>query len=194
MTEPSWANAAERNRRNAAELYNGLSDPVLEAPELPAAASPASNPALNRSAETVGRSLGNAVAGARNLPRQIDKLRSRIHLVPGREAVASSASHLKESALETAAEWRDAAENKAEELKQRVEPYINAATERTNRRVDELRLEARRRINSLRRSARERLAKARHLGEEQPLAVIGACAATAFVLGIVLRVRRSNCD
>lgn len=189
MAEPSWANAAERNRQNPVAAPNPselAGDPQLDVPKLPAQASPASNPALNRSAETVGRRLGNAVAG-------IDKLRSRIHLVAGQQAAAAT-SHIKEAARETAAEWRDAAEETAEELKQRVEPYINAATERTNQRVDELQQEAQRRINSLRRSAQNWVDQGRVMANERPLVVIGACAGACFLLGIALRVRRSNCD
>lgn len=194
MAEPLWANAAERNRQNpVAKLYNELSDPGLDVPELPAEASPASNPALNRSAETVGRSLGNAVAGARSLPRQLDKLRSRIHLVAGRQ-VAATTSQMKDAALETAAEWRDAAEEKVEELSQRIKPYIDAASDRTNQRIDELRCEAQRRIDHLRQTARQWLAKGGRFGQKHPQVVVGACAVAAFALGIALRVRRSNCD
>jgi len=198
MAEASRTKTAERNPQNPAAaapesiLRTGI--PQLDEPELPAKASPANKPALNRSAETVGRSLGNAVAGSRSLPRQIDKLRSRIHLLPSREAIGASASQVKDAALETAADWRDAAEAKAVELKQKADPYISTVADRTNEHFEQLRRGARRRIDNWRRRAQYWLGEARRLPSRRPMVIVGACAAAAFALGVALRVRRSNCD
>jgi len=197
MAEASRTNSAERNLQDPAaapEWMGRAGTPQLDRPELPAKASPASNPALNRSAETVGRSLGNAVAAAQNLPRQIDRLRSRIHVVPGREAAGTTASNVKDAALETAAEWRDAAEARAYEMRQKAESYLSTVADRTNDSLDELRREARVKTDRLRRRAQGWLAAARRMPSERPLVVVGACAAAAFTLGVLLRVRRSNCD
>jgi len=167
-------------------------EPQLNLPELPGFPSPTNSPALNRSAEVVGRSVGTAVAGVRSLPRRIDKLRSRIHLVSGREALAESALEVMESAAETAAHWRDEAEERITELHDEAGAYTYRAADRANRRLQELQRRTVRRIDVLRRNARELLADVRHWGSEQPLQAIGACTAAAFVLGVALRVWRSN--
>lgn len=194
MAEASRPNVAGRNMHNPA----GARDPEvlpgtrLDPPELPERASPASNPALNRSAQAVGRGVGTAVAGVRRLPQQLDKLRSRIHLVPGRESAAGAMADIKDSALETAADWRNAAEDTLGEFKDRAESYSYQVADRTNRSLEELRRRTEWRIAKLRRTARQWLVIARHWESEQPLRVIGCCAAAAFVAGVALRIWRSN--
>ncbi len=194
MAEASRPNVAGRNMHNPA----GARDPEvlpgtrLDPPELPERATPASNPALNRSAEAVGRGVGTAVAGVRRLPQQLDKLRSRIHLVPGRESAAGAMADIKDSALETAADWRNAAEDTLGEFKDRAESYSYQVADRTNRSLEELRRRTEWRIVALRRTARQWLVIARHWESEQPLRVIGSCAAAAFVAGVALRIWRSN--
>lgn len=196
MAETSRPNVAGRNMHNPAGAWDpGVPpDARLDEPELPERASPASNPALNRSAEAVGRGVGTAVAGVRRLPQQLDKLRSRIHLVPGRERAAGAMADIKDSALETAADWRNAAEDTLGELKGRAETYRYEVADRTNRSLEELRHRTQWRIVELRRTARQWLVIARHWESEQPLQVIGSCVAAAFVAGVALRVWRSNHD
>jgi ElaB/YqjD/DUF883 family membrane-anchored ribosome-binding protein len=169
-------------------------DVQLDRPELPERASLASNPALNRSAEVVGRGVGTAVAGVRRLPQTIDRLRSRIHLVPARQGGSSTISDIKESALETAADWRNAAEDTIGELKDRAETYSHDVADRTNRSLEELRHRTEWRIIELRRTARQWLMMARRWESEQPLQVIGSCAALGFAAGVALRIWRSNRD
>jgi len=191
MAKASRPNVAGHNMPNPAGA--GDSD-VLHDPELPQRTSRASNPALNRSAQAVGRGVGTAVAGVRRLPQQLDKLRSRIHLVPGRESAAGAMADIKDSALETAADWRNAAEDTLGELKDRAETYSYEVVDRTNRRLEELRRRTEWRIVELRRTARQWLVIARHWESERPLQVIGSCAAAALVAGVALRVWRSNRD
>ncbi len=196
MAEP-WPNAFGRNVQyptGAPERSEAIPESQLDLPELPGSAGPANNPALNRSAEVVGRSVGAAVAGVRRLPHQLDRLRSHIHIVSGRGDVAGSVSSLKDSALDKAAEWRDAAEDTVDELKERAEVYTYAITDRANRRLEELWHRTEWRVHLLRRRVRVWLGDARHWDTERPLQVIGGCAAAAFVLGVALRIWRSNSE
>ena len=160
----------------------------LDLARLPEHASPANNPALNRSAEAVGRGVGNAVAGVRRLPQQIEKLRSKIHLVPG---PALSAEALQDSALHTVAEWRDAATEQIAGLKDEAERYAYAAAGRANHSIENLKRRLDWRVDNMRRSARHWLREAKKWEAERPLQVIAGCAALAFVVGVALRVRRN---
>jgi ElaB/YqjD/DUF883 family membrane-anchored ribosome-binding protein len=156
-------------------------------------ASPASSPALNRSAAAVGRGVGTAVAGVRRLPHQFDKLRSHIHLVPRREA-AAAVSEMYDSACEAAADWRDAAEETAVELKARAETYTHEASERSNRMVEDLRRRIEMRTDTLRRGTRAWVETARQWEAHQPLKFVAGCAMLTFAAGVALRVWRSSHD
>lgn len=165
--------------------------PTAEFPELSRAATPAS-PALNRSAEVVGRSVGTAVAGVRSLPQQIDKLRSRIHLVGEREALEARLSRMGDSAAHTVAEWRDSAEERLSELGDKAEAYAYRVTDRANHGLEDVRRQVQRRIVFLGRTIRRRGADFGRLRSEHPLQVIGGLALAAFAAGVTLRVWRSN--
>jgi|SRR5579871_1122594 len=196
MAEPSRTNAAAVNTGKAAgaQAYSGDTEGPLSRPELPETASPASNPALNRSAEAVGRSVGTAIAEARRLPQRIEKLRSRIHLVPQREMMREPLQNLTDSAIETAAQWRDAAEDTLDELKDRAGSYTHEVAERTTRGWGELQRRIDVRTVELRRSARRWVSATRNWQRERPLQVIGVCAAAAFAAGVALRIWRSNLE
>lgn len=184
MADRSWINAANDVR------YPTGAEAALDLPELPERASPANSPALNRSAEAVGRGVGTAVAGVRGLPRQFDKLRSRIHVVGAREGSRS----VVEQARDTVERWREAAEQSTTELRDTAEGYTYELTDRTNRRLEDLRQRAVWRINRLRVVANRWLGQARHWQYERPLQLIGGCAAAAFAAGVALRIWRSNRD
>ena len=166
-----------------------VAEPALDLPELPERAAPASNPALNRSAQAVGRGVGTAVAGVRGLPRQFDKLRSRIHLV-GSQRSAS----LADEARNKVEQWREAAEQKTAEVKDRAELYAYEVTDRTNRRLEDFRQRTVWRINRLRVVANRWRGQARHWQYERPLQVIAGCAAAAFAAGVALRIWRSTSE
>jgi ElaB/YqjD/DUF883 family membrane-anchored ribosome-binding protein len=188
--------AAERKPDDSTgtpDLKDSAGEPPLSRPEIPQLASPAGNAALNRSAEAVGRGVGTAVASVRRLPGQFDKLRSRIHLVPKREA-AAAVSEICDSAREAAADWRDAAEETAAELKARAETYTREAAERSNRTMEDLWRRLEWRVDELRRSTRAWLETARQWEAEQPLKFVAGCAAAAFVVGVTLRIWRSSHD
>jgi ElaB/YqjD/DUF883 family membrane-anchored ribosome-binding protein len=196
MPEASRTDAAGMNTRKSPGTQSCSPDleAPLGAPELPETATPANNPALSRSAEVVGRSVGAAIAEARRLPQRIDKLRSRIHLVPQRDAVREPLQDLTDSAIETAAQWRDAAEDTLEELKDRAGSYSHEVAERTTRGWGELQRRIDLRTIELRRSARRWLAVTREWQRERPLRVVGICAAAAFAAGVALRIWRSNLE
>src|SRR5689334_9220887 len=164
-----------------AEQENELPGALSGLPELPERGTPARNPALNRSAETLGRSVGNAVVGVRELPRQFDKLRSRLQVV-GRGAGPSATMREKVEDL------RAAAEDKAAELKNKAEAYTYEASNRANRRLEELRQRAQWRINLLRVRTRRWIGEARHWEYERPFRVVALSAAAAFALGVALRI------
>lgn len=186
----AWRNSVgtDVHYPTGAEQEDELPGALSGLPELPERGTPARNPALNRSAESLGRSVGNAVVSVRELPRQFDNLRSRLQVV-GRGTGHSSAS-----VGETVDDLRAAAENKAAELKNKVESYTHDAANRASWRLEELRQRARWRINLLRVSTRRWVAEARHQEYERPFRVIAISAAAAFGLGVALRIWRSNSD
>ena len=187
MAEASRSDAVKRDINYPPGTREGsgpAEQPRLEVPELPQSASPASNPALNRSAEMVGRGVGTAVASVRRLPQQFGKLRSRIHLVPRGGAAAEE---IRDAAIEAAAEWRDAAEDTVSELTHRVKRYTHEASEEADRRWSVFRRQAEWRIRLLRRDVRR-------WQSERPELVIAVCAAAAFAAGVALRIWRSNHD
>ena len=155
-------------------------------PELPA---PASNPAWNRSAEAVGRGMGTAVNEVRRLPRRLDDLRSRIHLV-----ARESAHDVRNSAEATATELRDAAELGLLELADKAAVYTSEMGWRAGNRLDHLRREARWKLEAVRAIVRYRAANVRRWRPERPLQVIVVSASAALALGVLLRVWRSNRD
>jgi len=167
----------------------------LTLPELPEHGTHST--ALNRSAEVVGRSVGTAVAGVRSLP---GKVRSRLHLVGGRE-LRNTAMHATEqwheaaeewrdAALETVEDWREAAEQKASEMAETADRYTLRARYRLRQRL----LDWRYRAQRVQRRAWHRYRQAREWQPEEPLQVIAMCAGAAFLLGVTLRVWRSNSD
>ncbi len=145
------------------------------------------NPQLNRSAEALGRSMGNAVAGVKNLPRQFDRLRSKIHLVH-----AVDSSEYSTSSGEVVGEWRDALESSVAEAAETARKYRSIMAELASQRMRELRSVSQRRYFAVRRDLRHRLDKMHRFSSEEPLQFIAGCAATAFVVGVALRIGRSN--
>ena len=196
MAEPSRTDAARSDvkypTRAPDTTHSELDTEQLNLPELPESATPASNPALNRSAEAVGRGVGTAVAGVRRLPQQLGKLRSRIHLVPKTKHAEETISEIRDSAMEAAADWRDAAEDSIAEFKDRARTYTDEITERTNRRFEDLRQRAEWGVGALRRSAHAWLETARQCESDHPLRFVGACLAAGFVAGVALRIWRSG--
>ncbi len=148
----------------------------------------ASNAQLNRSAEAVGRTVGNAVAGVKSIPQQFDRLRSRIHLVdryPEPEGYSTSLA-------EVAEDWRDAVEDSVSEMSEAANRYRVEFLDRACERLIAFRHYSERGYFTLRRNLKHRLEKVGRVSREEPLQFIATCAAAAFVLGVAMRVRRSN--
>lgn len=156
---------------------------------LPATATPASNPAWNRSAEAVGRGVGTAVAEVRRIPGH---LKSRIHLVS--ERASASAGELRNSAEAKAAGLRDATEVGLLELADQAAVYASEIGGRAGDRIESLRRNAWWKLEALRTVVRYRMEEVRRWKPERPLQVIVVSASAAFALGVMLRVWRSNRD
>ena len=168
-------------------------EPLVAAPEalLPehsSVATPAGNSQLNRSAEAFGRGVGTAVAGVRNLPHQLDRLRSRIHLVGSRDDSADLTGH----GGDVAGEWRDAVESGFSEAAESARRYRGMFAEQASQRMQELRWLGERRFFALRRELRHRLDKVRRTSAEEPLKFVAGCVVAAFAMGVVVRLWRSN--
>jgi ElaB/YqjD/DUF883 family membrane-anchored ribosome-binding protein len=120
---------------------------------------------LNEAAEQIGSTVGRAVRTVKQLPDQLGSLKDRFTVIQGRSRGAASekARELKDAAGARARELKDAAGARARELKDAAGEQL----QRTRRRIDEI-------------------------VDEYPLQVILGAAAIAFLMGISLRVWRSN--
>lgn len=116
-------------------------------------------------AEQIGDTLGNAVARVRELTGRIENIRGRFRRIRG---------NAQEDIADTAGQLRATAEQ----------------------RLSQLRDNASRRVAGLRHAAARRVADARYrvdrVANERPLQFIAAAAGAAFLLGVTLRIWRSN--
>lgn len=177
-----WRTTAETPENSTSITPTEDAAVAANLPELPA---PASNPAWNRSAEAVGRSVGTAVSEVRRLPQRLDDLRSRIHLV---------SRNAGESAEAKAAELRDAAELGLLELADKAAVYTSEMGWRASSRLDNLRREAWWKLEAARTIVRHRAANVRRWRPARPVQVIVVSASAAFAVGVLLRIWRSNHD
>jgi hypothetical protein len=167
--------------------------------ELPAGDIPG-NPLINRSAESVGRTVGSAVSAVRHLPRRIDQARSQFRSAARERSARASAVVL---------EMMDTAEQRAERLREATESAISdwAHTARsagsqvgnqTAEAWDELRRMARARLDYAGRRAVAQWNYAQRTvsqwQQENPLRFVAVVAGTAFVIGAGLRIWRSSRD
>lgn len=167
-------------------------NPSEPLPELPATGSPATNPAWNRSAEAVGRGLGAAVSEVRSLPRRLDNLKSRIHLVS--KNAGGPVHDIRDTVEDRAAELRDTAELGLLELADKAALYTSEIGWRAGNRIESLRREAWWKLTAVRTILRHRAANLRRWRPERPLQVVVVSAGAAFALGVLLRIWRSNGD
>ena len=159
-----------------------MAEPVLRTPDTPnfdtypaptpsaERTLPAGNPGderLNETAEQIGASVGKAVRTVKQLPDQLGSLKDRFTVIRGRgqSAATEKAREMKDAAAERAREMKDAAAERARELRRTAGERL----QRTRRRIDQL-------------------------VDEYPLQVILGAAGVAFLLGVTLRVWRSNRD
>ena len=134
--------------------------------------------ALVETAEQIGATVGKAVRVVKQVPEQLGTLKDRFTVIRGRG---------QDVATEKARELKDIAGEKAREL-------TNAAGDKAR----ELRDAAAQGARELRRAAGEQLDRARRRADyvvsEYPVQVILGAAGVAFLLGVGLRVWRSNRD
>lgn len=188
-TDPNLHNQLDPRNSSMEESLFPTTEPLSELPKATKVEAPelSGNPHLNRSAQALGRGMGNAVAGVKNLPRQFDRLRSSIHLVRDTDA-----SEYLTSSGEVAGKWRDAVESGVAEAAETARKYQSIMSEAASRQVQELRNRSVRRYFAARRNLRHRLEKISRLSFEEPLRFVAGCAGAAFMLGVALRVWRSN--
>ena len=160
-------------------------DPTRELPE-EASASELSNgrnrvnPCLNDTAAAIGSAVGTAA-------RTVSEVRDRFTVIRGNARAEASVKvdHLKQAASEN-----------LDEVARRVRTAVEETRERASNKLEEARGRAINALQDLRQSAFKRLnevrAKANSMREEKPIQMIGAVAATAFLLGISVRLWRSN--
>jgi ElaB/YqjD/DUF883 family membrane-anchored ribosome-binding protein len=84
--------------------------------EWPERSLPRSSQAMNGAAEKVGEAVGAAVSKARELPRHLNTLKSKLTLIKGKSGAQAS---------ETAEEWKRTADAKVSEARNRAQHYAN---------------------------------------------------------------------
>jgi ElaB/YqjD/DUF883 family membrane-anchored ribosome-binding protein len=137
---------------------------------------PEAHPRLNQAAETVGRALGTAVSGVRNIPDKLNEGKQRFEVIRGggSERAKAKVNEAVEHAREKGEELVGKAKEKGEEL-----------LEQAREKGEELKEQAQIRLEQAR-------ARAARIARTDPLRVIGAAAVFGIVLGIVLRLWRDH--
>ena len=146
---------------------------------LPEEASPASNPRLNQTAETIGSAMGTTVR----------ELKSRFQVVKGGAA---------ESASSTAAEWKQRAGDTVDQVKKSASEAVQSATNKASEVFDSARQRASEAVANARSKAAQKAEVARrrasYYADEYPVHVALGAAAAGFALGVALRIWRSQRD
>lgn len=130
------------------------------------------NPRLNRTAETIGSALGATVG----------RMRSGLSLVKvNRDGGPGLTDKISQKAEDLSATVREQAGHLGDVVQDRTEELVRST---------------RQRWTELRATGREKVIEVRHraavLKQDHPLELIGAFAGTAFIVGVALRVWRSN--
>lgn len=148
-------------------------------PALPEEASPANNPRLNQTAENIGTAVGSTVR----------EMKSRFRVVKGgaQESISSTTEDLKQRAGETVEQVKQRASEAVQQASSKASEVLDAAKQRASAAMDT----ARTKVSDSMQAARNRAA---YLRDEYPLQVVMGAAAAGFVLGVVLRIWRSNRD
>lgn len=144
---------------------------------LPEEASPANNPRLNQTAENIGSAVGSTVR----------EMKSRFRVVKGgaQESISSTTDDLKQRAGETVEQAKQRASEVVQQASNKASEVLDSAKERASAAMDTVRAKA----SESMQSARNRAA---YLKEEYPMQVVMGAAAAGFVLGVALRIWRSN--
>jgi ElaB/YqjD/DUF883 family membrane-anchored ribosome-binding protein len=145
------------------------------------------NPRLNDTAEAIGNAVGNAA-------RRVQEMKDRFTVISGRTRASASS---------TAYDWKQATDEKMQEARERA----TQAFEEVRLKAEEVRLKANdtlqdakdrasRVLEDVRQNAADKLNRARftanRFADQRPLHIILGIGAAAFVVGVLLRVGRSN--
>jgi hypothetical protein len=141
-----------------------------------------SNPRLNETAAAIGSAVGTAA-------RRVEEIRERFTVIRGRAKAEVSAR---------ADELRESAAEKIDDARRQVETTLEGARARAETNLNQVRSQAYHTLNDARRLAFEKLDELRIrvaiMREKEPIRLIGMVAGTAFVLGVLTRLWRSNGD
>ncbi len=151
---------------------------------------------VNRSAKTVGRTVGSAVSGARQFPRRVDEARWRFYQASRTTRANASAVLL---------EMMDSAAHRADDLRRTTGATISGWAHAARDKASQVGDQAAGTWQELRATAKERLAYAgrraiqaqrsvTRLQQEDPARFLAVVAGTAFVIGAGLRIWRSSND
>ena len=220
--ESRRANAGMESRQSVGTAYQPpLEDPIRKGNITPDRELPeAGSPQLNRTARQVGGAIGGVISQARRLPnsarRGLHLVRDRAQEISGQTAgqISGSASSLAGNAQERIRGLQDTARQAGERAQQRAGELLDLAEDRARvlldrtldktdelatyfaGRTEELKQELDERSRELRNNVRIRVyemrLRARQTVREYPLETLGCVAGTAFVLGVALRIVRSN--
>lgn len=152
--------------------------------ELPPATEHA-NPRLNEAAEAIGSALGSAT-------RQVQNARDRFTVIRGGGPGPSTTDQIRQKADEL----KQTAQEKVDDLKQRASTAVEQARIQAAAKLDDARVKASRVTKDVVDSTTERARmvsrRLERLTDQRPLAVLAGIAGAAFLLGIILRVRRGK--
>jgi ElaB/YqjD/DUF883 family membrane-anchored ribosome-binding protein len=144
------------------------------------------NPRLNRTAETIGSALGSTVG----------RMRNGLSLVKGGRS--DSGPGLTDQISQKASDLKDTVRSQAQDLTSTVREQAGQFGDMVQDKTQQLMETSQKGWQDFRVSSRQRLIQARHraavLRQDHPLELIGGFAATAFAIGVALRVWRSTND
>ena len=184
MADPSYP-----NREPSASDHPGVPRANAER-ELPERATPGaighipeseSSSRLNSAAETVGRTLGSAVSGARSTKDRFTVIRGGA----GEGGAKAKVEEAVEQVREKGEELVDRARQKGEELLDQARATSRQLADQARTKGQEFKEQAQVRLEQAR-------ARAEHIARHDPLRVIGAAAVMGVVLGIFLRLWRDH--
>jgi acetylornithine deacetylase/succinyl-diaminopimelate desuccinylase-like protein len=141
-----------------------------------------SNPRLNETAAAIGSAVGTAA-------RRVGEIREKFTVIPGQAKAEVSAR---------ADQFRESAAEKIEDATRQVKTTLAGARTRAQTNLDQLSSQAYRMLGDARQAAFQKLAHFRNrvevMRDEEPVRLLGIVAGTAFALGVLTRVWRSNGD